>query len=130
MDFAGLFAGLTQIAGDTVASMPLRCYVEALSLVSDGKSGKRQEWTATTDEPLPCDLVAESGKTHVAGDVPKAQTAVTVVFKGNVAVTGEQRIRVLAYTTESGTVPEMIVSITHVLPNRGVITEVVGLVQI
>lgn len=102
------------------------CNIERKTLDDDGNGGKAETWEAINDDPLPCVAYPGSGRTHLLGEVPTARTAFTVIVAGGTDVKGKDRVRLLA----GGTEPERLVDISHVLPQMGVIVEIVGLVNI
>lgn len=102
------------------------CTLERPKLSDDGKGGKSQSWEAVNPKPLPCVAYPGTGRKEVLGEIPKGSTPYTVIFRAGIAVESTHRIKILARGGE----PERVVKIVCVLPQMGVVTEVVGTVKV
>lgn len=127
MSLGPLLAGMRTLSAALIRDFSSGlCNIEQATLADDGHAGKTQEWEAINAEPLPCVAYPGSGRTHILGEVPQSKTVFTVIVAGGTLVVGKHRIVLLAGDTE----PERIVEITHVLPQLGVVVEIVGTVKI
>ena|SRR4028118_65357 len=116
----------SRVSAHAQRRLPNNCVVEAPTLTDDGHGGKTQTWAALNDSPLPCFAYPGTARKELLGQVPTGMTAYTVIVQGDVAVQSTHRVKVHARGTE----PERIVKIVGVIPQQGVIVEIVGWVKI